>query len=256
MKISRTLLSQFPKIPKQLQPIETPEKSGPGVYVIAREGEPYCKIGMTGDVKSRLRALQTSSPSTLYLASFMPTLDLERAKAEESKIHQKMDSFRVSGEWFLNEGWALMAGEVSFSDTDRFILDSIGFPPDLLPQIWTRKYSFQQFSGVPFDMGRHAHWNLFPDSCGTGFWIGSERVAFALLSAEKEDALFWNRVRDDDNCADLEDAEDKNCPWGYTLLDDMSNIHQFSTKFIPDGLGGQIFVAWNGDGYFQVGSKN
>ena len=65
------------------------------VYFIEGEGSGLVKIGKTGNVKRRLRALQTSSPVSLNLL-----MTIEYDDDLESRIHNKLSAHRAHGEWF------------------------------------------------------------------------------------------------------------------------------------------------------------
>ena len=69
------------------------------VYLIkTRDLEEY-KIGFTkGDIKKRLKNLQTGCPSELVLVD---CYESEYATKIESSLHYMLDPYRVNGEWFL-----------------------------------------------------------------------------------------------------------------------------------------------------------
>ena len=69
------------------------------VYLIkARDLEEY-KIGFTkGDIKKRLKNLQTGCPSELVLVD---CYESEYATKIESTLHFMLGNKRISGEWFL-----------------------------------------------------------------------------------------------------------------------------------------------------------
>lgn len=66
------------------------------VYII--QSGLYFKIGKANDVSNRLKTLQTSTPTPLRLIA---TKQDNEAFSLESKIHSKLSSYRVRGEWFL-----------------------------------------------------------------------------------------------------------------------------------------------------------
>ena len=68
------------------------------VYFVA-SGENAVKIGVTDDVLSRMKALQTASPLPLKLLAVMPD-DQET----EYDLHRAFAALRISGEWFRFEG--------------------------------------------------------------------------------------------------------------------------------------------------------
>ncbi len=67
-------------------------------YFVA-SGENAVKIGVTDDVLSRMKALQTASPLPLRLLAVMPG-DQET----EYDLHRAFAALRISGEWFRFEG--------------------------------------------------------------------------------------------------------------------------------------------------------
>jgi hypothetical protein len=64
-------------------------------FIQAQSSDGYIKVGRSNDVKSRISALQTSSPYRLKLLFSMPAI-LEI----ETLAHKKYAEFNVSGEWF------------------------------------------------------------------------------------------------------------------------------------------------------------
>lgn len=66
------------------------------IYFIVCSDTGRCKIGFTaGEVKKRLKALQTGSPSELAITVMHPgTPDTER------RLHEKFAPWRLHGEWF------------------------------------------------------------------------------------------------------------------------------------------------------------
>jgi len=61
------------------------------------------KIGITTDVDSRLKALQTANPQTLKLVDALPMISKNKAKQVEQLIHKCFKKYRLKGEWFSME---------------------------------------------------------------------------------------------------------------------------------------------------------
>ena len=68
------------------------------VYFVA-SGEDSVKIGVTDDVLSRMKALQTTSPLPLKLLLVVPG-----DKETKYELHQAFGALRISGGWFRLEG--------------------------------------------------------------------------------------------------------------------------------------------------------
>ena len=66
------------------------------VYII-KAGNFY-KIGISNDVKQRLRSIQTANAQK---CTIIATLDCDDAHAKEQKIHRSLSDFRTNGEWFM-----------------------------------------------------------------------------------------------------------------------------------------------------------
>lgn len=64
-----------------------------GVYFV-RSGDAV-KIGMSGDIPSRIRALRTMSPLPLELLGAIPG-----GRTEEAELHRAWAGQRMHGEWF------------------------------------------------------------------------------------------------------------------------------------------------------------
>lgn len=71
--------------------------SGQWIYFIRSQG--FVKIGITGNVNSRLAQLQTASAHVLELLAVIPG-----SRAKEAMLHRKFAHLRASGEWFRLEG--------------------------------------------------------------------------------------------------------------------------------------------------------
>lgn len=89
------------------RPAQTaPKKSHHFVYGI--QAGDLVKIGFAADPVKRLRALQTSNPETLevvYLEKHGTRLE---AKNREAKLHRRLRSMAVRGEWFKADALQLI----------------------------------------------------------------------------------------------------------------------------------------------------
>ena len=66
------------------------------VYII-KAGNFY-KIGISNDVKQRLKGIQTANAQKCTLIA---TLECQNAQAKELEIHKYLSEFRANGEWFM-----------------------------------------------------------------------------------------------------------------------------------------------------------
>ena len=66
------------------------------VYII-KAGNFY-KIGISNDVKKRLRSIQTANAQK---CTIIATLECQNAQAKELEIHRYLSEFRANGEWFM-----------------------------------------------------------------------------------------------------------------------------------------------------------
>lgn len=70
------------------------------VYLIHLCGTDFYKIGVSKNPYRRLRSLQTSAPAPLELIGYMDAALEKKCYLTESRLHEKYDQHRVSGEWF------------------------------------------------------------------------------------------------------------------------------------------------------------
>ena len=68
------------------------------VYFIS-DGE-YVKIGIAGDIQSRLAGLQSGNPKPLHLLHSIECVDRIQAMALEKILHRYFGVYRMVGEWF------------------------------------------------------------------------------------------------------------------------------------------------------------
>lgn len=74
------------------EPEVTPQGTGV-VYFIESDGK--VKIGFTGDLKSRMGAIATTSPSPITLLGSIPG-----TMKDEKELHKRLEHYRCHGEWF------------------------------------------------------------------------------------------------------------------------------------------------------------
>ena len=58
------------------------------------------KIGISGDLESRLKSLQTSNPNELEIRYEIGPFPRKEATHIEYKIHRRLRRYRIRGEWF------------------------------------------------------------------------------------------------------------------------------------------------------------
>lgn len=69
------------------------------IYVIGPEVGPQ-KIGITNDLKKRLKAIQTGNPDQLYIHHFEEIDTRTKVRLLERKIHLELNYKKLKGEWF------------------------------------------------------------------------------------------------------------------------------------------------------------
>lgn len=86
---------QEPTVAPRLPPMPPADYGRSVLYVIGQPGTAIVKIGKTGNVESRLRAIQTGSPVPLAVLWWHVGGDeLERP------LHREFKEYRLHGEWF------------------------------------------------------------------------------------------------------------------------------------------------------------
>lgn len=68
------------------------------IYVIGPKVGPQ-KIGITKDLKSRLKAIQTGNPDKLFIHHF-EEVETKQVRPLEKKIHLELSYKKLKGEWF------------------------------------------------------------------------------------------------------------------------------------------------------------
>lgn len=74
----------------------------PCIYFI-RDGEGHIKIGMTEDIKKRMRALAYSTGKELTLYAKIDTPSRFKAAQLEKELHEQFKESNYQGEWFYEK---------------------------------------------------------------------------------------------------------------------------------------------------------
>lgn len=78
-------------------------------YLYAISNGEQIKLGMSGNVENRLKALQTSNPSVLVLLwKYYAADDAKGAASAEKKLHKACQKHRIRGEWFSYDCMAIV----------------------------------------------------------------------------------------------------------------------------------------------------
>ena len=75
----------------------------PIVYMIYTPDFEFIKIGLSKNIKSRMRNIQSGCPFLLTLHTAATFLSYKNAAAYEKKMHRRLEEFRVRGEWYSLE---------------------------------------------------------------------------------------------------------------------------------------------------------
>jgi ribosome-binding protein aMBF1 (putative translation factor) len=67
------------------------------IYIIAEDGGDRCKVGVAGDVRKRVQALQTSHSRRLLVAGAWRVAEAHKL---EAAVHTRLAAQRIVGEWF------------------------------------------------------------------------------------------------------------------------------------------------------------
>jgi len=70
------------------------------VVALAEQSEPIIKVGITGNLSSRLSELGTASPFALEVLASLAFPSRAEARSNEREIHRELKSFKLRGEWF------------------------------------------------------------------------------------------------------------------------------------------------------------
>lgn len=76
------------------------DKKGTHYFVYLVSDGKYIKIGMTGNIKTRMIELQVGNPSKLELISLIPAKNKTAAHKLEGSLHNIYSRFSKFGEWF------------------------------------------------------------------------------------------------------------------------------------------------------------
>lgn len=75
------------------------KKTLPHFVYFASNGNGYLKIGLTSNLKNRLRQLKHANPSTFYI-DFIKVENKNEAQYVESVLHSIFNETKIAGEWF------------------------------------------------------------------------------------------------------------------------------------------------------------
>jgi hypothetical protein len=74
-----------------------PKQTKGYIYILHIKGFPYYKVGISMNVPSRKKAIQTLVP---FEIDTIRTINVEGYKDIEKSIHEELKEFRFKGEWF------------------------------------------------------------------------------------------------------------------------------------------------------------
>lgn len=104
--IERALETRQRSLSGAYQPAKLPDRRAApalaGVYFFRCEG--FVKIGHAGNIKRRLRDLETMVPFPLDLWHYIPCASRSDALGLEGALHARFQSLRARGEWFRYAG--------------------------------------------------------------------------------------------------------------------------------------------------------
>jgi len=69
-------------------------------YVYVLEADESYKIGVSADIGKRIKQLQTGNSNKIQLYGYITIADRTEALRVEKLLHRKLESDRLSGEWF------------------------------------------------------------------------------------------------------------------------------------------------------------
>lgn len=72
----------------------------------------HFKVGITGDIKRRVRELQTGNNLGLHLIFAWKCKDEDDARNNENRVHWDCRSLRARGEWFYHHAFSKVLGHV------------------------------------------------------------------------------------------------------------------------------------------------
>ena len=87
-----------------LRAMAPPEVEGCNLYMMGcdlGDGRVCIKIGLAGDVESRLRSVQTACPFPLTTVKYVRLPDRQSAAGAERRAHSALSGFNSCGEWFV-----------------------------------------------------------------------------------------------------------------------------------------------------------
>jgi hypothetical protein len=162
------------------------------LYVIADKGRQFAKIGMSRDVISRFKGLQTACPLDLEVVSAHPCTYV---RFREFKAHEQLKDLRLRNEWFSwDEVRINTAIEKALAIPDEVIKPSLEklwmSKPNPEPEVKVRVHSYPV---KRVDTGE-----VFPTAqAAAEAVLGSKRLAKKIKQAIRDGAkcgpTFWAR---------------------------------------------------------------
>ena len=73
------------------------------VYFITEDKTGFTKIGYTNNLRKRIESFQIGNPRDLFVSATIDGLTLKSARAVEKHLHNRMEKYRVRGEWFTRD---------------------------------------------------------------------------------------------------------------------------------------------------------
>jgi hypothetical protein len=89
--------TEIPQLVNTVRGVKAKSHSAGNLYIIGNLELGTYKIGVSVNVKKRLKTLQTGSPVPLTLVASKPVDDMY---STEEKTHIKLAAYRLHGEWF------------------------------------------------------------------------------------------------------------------------------------------------------------
>jgi len=97
------------------------------VYMMIAEtccGDSFCKIGITGDLATRVSGVQTGCPMPITDVAYMD-LPGGRCREAEKMFHQRLARYHTQGEWFrLN--FQNTEHKAAMADATRHVIATLG----------------------------------------------------------------------------------------------------------------------------------
>jgi len=98
-----------------------------GVYIIRIQNTDKYKIGLTKNLKRRIKQFITGNPENLKIDYFIAT---KKYKELEIKLHKSFDQYRIGGEWFMFDEKGLLELNIELfklmkNQPDEYVLHNL-----------------------------------------------------------------------------------------------------------------------------------